>query len=57
VLAKWHALHISPCPIVANKVVQFSALEGIPHESKILIGVLFAFYGSELSVQMDYILG
>jgi hypothetical protein len=50
-LAKWHASHIPPCPIVARKVVlvQLSALEGIPHESKILIGVLFSFYGSELS--------
>jgi hypothetical protein len=50
-LAKWHASHIAPCPIVARKVVlvQLSTIEGIPHESKILIGVLFAFYGSELS--------
>jgi hypothetical protein len=49
VLAKWHASHIPPCPIVASKVVsvQLSALEGIPHESNILIGVQFAFYGSE----------
>jgi hypothetical protein len=45
VLAKWHELHVPLCPTVANKVV-FSVQHsgGIPHESKILTGVLFAFH-------------
>jgi len=36
-----------------KKSSQFNTLEGIPHESKILIGVRFAFHGSVLSFDFD----
>jgi hypothetical protein len=36
-----------------KKSSQFNTLEGIPHESKILIGVRFAFHGSVLSFGFD----
>jgi hypothetical protein len=53
VLGKWHALHaLPPCPIVASKVVlSVQHSKGIPHESKILTGVRFAFH--ELFAFMD----
>lgn len=36
-----------------KKSSQFNTLEGIPHESKILISVRFAFHGSVLSFGFD----
>ena len=50
---------LPPCPIVASKVVlSVQHSKGIPHESKILTGVrfafheLFAFHGSKISFSL-----
>ena len=54
VLAKWHAGHILHAQLSQEKKSsQFNTLEGIPDESKILIGVRFAFRGSVLSFGFD----